>query len=91
MTNKDESLNLSQVTKPPSPQVGDRRGGADRRQETDRRTGNERRCGPDRRKFKSLGASLSDLEQRIAAALSHEDHKGVGNGSGWDKLIVPFG
>lgn len=90
MTNKDESLNLTQVAKPPA-QAGDRRGGGDRRQETDRRTGNERRSGPDRRKFKGLGASLSDLEQRIAAALSHDDSKSTGNGSGWDKLIVPFG
>lgn len=91
MTDKGELLQLSQAAKAPSPDLGDRRAGADRRRETDRRSGNERRSGPDRRKFKGLGASLSDLEQRIAAALSHEGEQGNAHGSGWDKLIVPFG
>ncbi len=90
MTNKNELLDLCQAAKPPSSARGDRREGGDRRKEADRRAGNERRSGPDRRKFKGLGASISDLEQRIAA-LSHDDRKSIGNGSGWDKLIVPFG
>jgi len=91
MTDKDELLQLSQAAKAPSPDLGDRRAGSDRRRETDRRSGNERRSGPDRRKFKGLGASLSDLEHRIAAALSHEGEQSNAHGSGWDKLIVPFG
>ncbi|MDS4014553.1 MAG: hypothetical protein RKP46_09380 [Candidatus Accumulibacter sp.] len=91
MTNKHDLEELSQVAKAPSPDLGDRRTGADRRQDSDRRRGSERRNGPDRRKFKSLGESLSDLEQRIAAALSHENDKSSAHGSGWDKLIVPFG
>jgi hypothetical protein len=63
---------------------------ADHRSVLDRRIGSERRHNADRRKPPDNDALLSELERRIAAALHERGSDLEGNGSGWDKLIVPF-
>ncbi|HAY28893.1 MAG TPA: hypothetical protein DCY47_15715 [Candidatus Accumulibacter sp.] len=62
----------------------ERRGAADRRQIA------ERRSGIDRRRATDLDPLLAELETRVASALRHRGGSIEGNGSGWDKLIVPM-
>lgn len=69
---------------------------AERRSAPDRRSAGERRRGVDRRRSGERRETLNpdllfaDLEMRVAAALRQQGGLPEGNGSGWDKLIVPF-
>lgn len=66
-------------------------GVADRRSVPDRRLGGgDRRRTPDRRKPADSEALLAELEKRVAAAIRRDGGNIEGDGSGWDKLIVPF-
>jgi len=65
-------------------------GVADRRSRPDRRTGTERRNSADRRRPVDNDASLAELENRVAAAIRQHGGKLKADGSGWDKLIIPF-
>lgn len=72
-----------------SPGAADRRSGPDRRGESDRRRGTDRRRG-DRRDPRDADLLLAELEMRVAAAIRQSGGVVEGDGSGWDKLIVPF-
>lgn len=65
-------------------------GVADRRSVPDRRVGSDRRHNPARRKAPDNEALLADLERRVATAIRQDGGNIEGNGSGWDKLIIPF-
>jgi hypothetical protein len=73
-------------------------GTADRRSGADRRAGGERRKGSDRRNEAERGMisawppdpQFAELEMRVAAAIRQSAGHIQGNGSGWDKLIVPL-
>ena len=66
-------------------------GVADRRSLADRRLGGgDRRQNADRRKPPDSEALLAELEKRVAAAIRQQGSNIEGNGSGWDKLIIPF-
>lgn len=70
--------------------AADRRSGVNRRQGNERRSGVERRKPADRRTQYDPEALLAELENRIAAAIRQENDAVGSDGSGWDKLIVPF-
>ncbi|EXI81159.1 MAG: hypothetical protein AW10_01359 [Candidatus Accumulibacter appositus] len=65
-------------------------GVADRRSVPDRRVCSDRRHNADRRKPADSEALLAELEKRVAAAIRQQGSNIEGNGSGWDKLIIPF-
>jgi len=66
-------------------------GVADRRSVPDRRLGGgERRQNAERRMPPDSEALLAELERRVAAAIRQQGSSIEGNGSGWDKLIIPF-
>ena len=72
-----------------SPEVADRRSRPDRRGEADRRRGGDRRRSGDRRDARDADLLLAELEMRVAAAIRQSGGLIEGDGSGWDKLIVP--
>lgn len=78
------------LAQPKTTGVADRRTGANRRQGNERRSGADRRKPNDRRTQFDPDAMLAELENRIAAAIRQETGAVGGDGSGWDKLIVPF-
>lgn len=47
----------------------------------------ERRCGPDRRKLHVTDEVLADVAAQLADRAGQEGIEG--DGSGWDKLIIP--
>ncbi|WP_291985462.1 hypothetical protein [Candidatus Accumulibacter sp. ACC007] len=65
-------------------------GVADRRSVPDRRAGSDRRHTAERRRTVDSEALISELERRVAAAIRQQGDHLEGNGSGWDKLIIPF-
>ncbi|MCB1942978.1 MAG: hypothetical protein H6942_10540 [Candidatus Accumulibacter sp.] len=68
-----------------SPRTPDRR-----RSAGDRRAGIDRRRSGDRRRAHDGDALIAELERRVAAAI-RQNGGNIGNdGSGWDKLIIPF-
>jgi hypothetical protein len=67
-------------------------GVADRRSVPDRRVCSDRRLNADRRRSQPTAKPCSaELEKRVAAAIRQQGDRNIeGNGSGWDKLIIPF-
>ena len=56
----------------------------------DRRSLPDRRKSADRRRPVDNGALLAELENRVVVALRQHGGKLKADGSGWDKLIIPF-
>jgi hypothetical protein len=50
----------------------------------------DRRRSGDRRDARDADLLLAELEMRVAAAIRQSGGLIEGDGSGWDKLIVPF-
>lgn len=66
-------------------------GTTDRRSCPGRRGESDRRCGLDRRQPRNDDLWFAELEMRVATATRQSAGAIEGDGSGWDKLIVPFG
>jgi len=70
--------------------IAERRSAPDRRSTGDRRRSVDRRRGGERRETSNPDLLFADLEMRVATALRQHGGLLEGDGSGWDKLIVPF-
>ena len=50
----------------------------------------ERRCGAERRTLNVTPESIAEMEARVATLARRPKGPDAGEGSGWDKLIVPL-
>jgi len=50
----------------------------------------ERRCGVERRTLHVTPESIAEIEARVATLSRRPQGPDGGDGSGWDKLIVPL-